>query len=287
MTNGWTVITDLNLARSFHRAVLLPSGKVLVCGGIFHAYIPSVDSGPAELYDPRSGTWTPTGSSMPSLILPTATLLQDGTVLFVPPGNEQTQLYNPSIGDWQPTKGKLNVPRSYHTATLLPSGRVLAAAGLGNTEGFLKSAELYDPATQVWTFTTDLIKARYNATATLLMDGRVLVVGGDGSLLNSAELYDPGSDQWASAKNSEYYHLGHTATLLSNGKVLVVGGFRSHFGADLTNEVEIYDPTSGDWHIDSTLNVARQNHAATLLHDGKVLVEGGIPREGSWEYRAG
>ena len=70
--------------------------------------------------------------------------------------------------------------RDFHTATLLPNGKVLVAGG-ANGSGFLASAELYDPATGTWSATGSLNTARYQHTATLLADGKVLVVGGGGN----------------------------------------------------------------------------------------------------------
>ena len=82
--------------------------------------------------------------------------------------------------------------RVVHTATLLPSGQVLVAGGEGD-EGFpIASAELYDPATGMWTRTAHMHYARDFHTATLLRNGRVLVSAGYGGGTNyraSAELY--------------------------------------------------------------------------------------------------
>src|SRR4029077_2292933 len=134
--------------------------------------------------------------------------------------------------------GTLNTARKSHTATLLPTGKVLVAGGYNNifpNPGALDSAELYDPATGTWTTNPNpghhLNTARYSHTATLLPNGKVLVAGGadiSNNALASAELYDPATDMWTT--NSSPGHQpttarkDHTATLLPNGKVLVAGG---------------------------------------------------------------
>src|SRR6266516_4856196 len=94
--------------------------------------------------------------------------------------------------------GSLNTARYAHTATLLPSGKVLVAGGFNGS--YLSSAELYDPATGSWSSTGNLTTARHGHTATLLPSGKVLVAGGDNSsgFLSSAELYDPATGSWSS-----------------------------------------------------------------------------------------
>src|SRR5262245_51411498 len=99
--------------------------------------------------------------------------------------------------------GNLNIPRVSHTATLLPNGEVLVAAGWSKL-WCDNSAELYDATTETWRITGSLNIARSGHTATLLPNGLVLVVGGyncrgpDGNIglvplghTRSAELYDP------------------------------------------------------------------------------------------------
>jgi N-acetylneuraminic acid mutarotase len=128
-----------------------------------------------------------------------------------------------------------------------------------------------------------MIEARANHTATLLPDGKVLVVGGGSGgfdLLASAELYDPGNGSWTTTGKMNEARTGHTATLLPDGKVLVAGGFSgiSNDSVAYTGLVELYDPGTGSWTVTGSMIEARQGHTATLLRDGKVLVAGGGSR---------
>lgn len=115
---------------------------------------------------------------------------------------------------------------------------------------------------------------RYSHTATLLKDGKVLVVGGEGpsAVLASAELYDPATRSFAAAENLATARSGHTATLLPNGKVLVAGGSA---GGTSIAATELYDPATGSFSPTGSLGFARSRHSATLLLDGRVLVAGG------------
>jgi hypothetical protein len=170
--------------------------------------------------------------------------------------------------------GDLSARRYYHTATLLPNGKVLIAGGASNI-GIVGSAELYDSVTGVWTPTGNLTEGRYAHTATLLPNGKVLVAGGagDGDTQSSAELYDPATGAWAPTGSLTTSRILHTATLLGNGKVLVAGGGNS---SGTLNSAELYDPATGIWTPAGNLNARRYRHTATLLPDGKVLVVGGL-----------
>lgn len=127
---------------------------------------------------------------------------------------------------WEYT-GSLNHARMNQQAALLIDGRVLVAGG--THDGYLASAELYEPATGNWTSTGDLNLGRTAHTATVVPNGKVLVVAGVFGPLRSdytatTELYDPATGSWAFTGSLNNARYSHTATLLAEGRVLVAGG---------------------------------------------------------------
>jgi hypothetical protein len=287
----WSVTGSLNSVRVFHTATLLQNGKVLVAGGFVFPTIPAglpnftpVPSpfrlSSSELYDPATGTWSPTGSLAATHAEHTATLLPNGKVLIGGGTSDDfsivhnAELYDPAAGTWGPAASP-NTFHFAHTATLLQNGNVLVAGGRADAQGDFdipvpSRAELYDPVSSSWREVgTAIIIGGH--TATLLPNAKVLVAGG--SVVSpitprGAELYDPAAEMLSYTGNLNVGRYGHTATLLPNGKVLVAGGD----GGDLA---ELYDPESAIWTSTSILNAGRFSHTATLLPNGNVLVAGG------------
>lgn len=186
---------------------------------------------------------------------------------------------------WELT-GSLAVARLEHTATMLLSGKVLVAGGgdsLCLTCSPYASTELYDPAGGQWTPAGNMTIGRMGHTATLLPDGRVLVVGGAGPSttvaagpLASAEVFDPATGAWTATGSMGQVRVGHTATLLNSGKVLVTGG-SSLTGYDAAvASSELYDPATGKWTTTGRMTLRRVSDTATLLADGRVLIAGGL-----------
>src|SRR6266542_4499300 len=278
---SWVTTGSLATARDSHTATLLPSGKVLVAGGVACS---------AELYDPAMGTWTFTGNLNVGRGQHTATLLPSGKVLVAGGQNpsylSSAELYDPVTGMWTLTS-PLGNPRYDHTATLLPSGQVLVAGGQNPSD--LSSVELYDSVAGTWSSTGSLGTRRNAHTATLLPSGKVLVAGGNGptGYLSSAELYDPATGTWSNTVDLNVPRSNHTATLLPSGKVLVAGGGGT---SGALSSAELYNPVAGTWSNTGNLHVARAQHTATLLPSGKVLVAAGAgtsaelydPVAGTW-----
>ena len=145
--------------------------------------------------------------------------------------------------------GQMSTKRGQHTATLLANGKVLIAGGVQSTAQdatgvTLATAELYDPATGLFSATGSMAARRRMPSATLLLDGRVLIAGGfDGSsALSSTELYDPTTGTFRSAGNMITARGDHDGILLDNGTVLFVGGWGG--SSSSVPPAEIYDPTT-------------------------------------------
>ena len=285
-TELWTQTDDLTTARAYHTATLLPSGMLLVVGGV---RVGNTSVAAAELYDFATETWTTNGVLTHSRYGHTAVVLPNGNVLVAGGVNQpnsstssylaSTEVYHWANGSWTNT-GALNTARYLHTATFLPTGQVLVAAGGFGSTGVTNSAELYDPVGGTWTNANPLSAARSAHTATLLPDGMVLVAGGydyvngNYSYPSNAEKYDAVSGMWTGAGTLNTARMQHAATLLANGMVLVTGG-QGGLGVGYLASAELYDLNTESWTRTGTMLAARYNHTATLLPNGNVLVAGG------------
>jgi N-acetylneuraminic acid mutarotase len=281
---GWTNVANLGRERAGHSAVTLPNGKVLVSGGCVGWK--NLFTAECEIYDPAANTWTPTGAMSTPRSEHGLVVLQNGKVLAI--GGfyqasdveyylETCEIYDPASGTWSAT-GPMAVDRTVFSSTLLQNGKVLVAGGLNkNPSGadvYLAGTEVYDPASGTWATAPDLAQSRTAHTATLLPNGKVLVVGGASGFtaIQAAEEYDPASNTWASAGSTASPHAGHTATLLQNGKVLIAAGAA---GLSIGSAAELYDPVARTWSATGGLVKARALHIAVLLDSGKVLAAGG------------
>ena len=278
----FTAAGALLAPRRQHTATLLPSGKVLIVGGVTPSAIPGngdIAIFTAELYDPGTRSFTATGTPTLSNSARTATLLGSGKVL-VTGDDTGADLYDPALGTFAATGSMASAHGSAYTATRLAGGKVLIAGGYNFSAGGTRNAaEVYDPATGTFTATTgNLQQGRSSHTATLLQSGKVLVTGGtvcgEGCFqILSAELFDPASGTFSATGSMAETRSGHTATLLGNGLVLVAGGqYSSLWEARAT--AEIYDPATNAFRSTVAMANGRFAHTATCA-GGRVLIVGG------------
>lgn len=275
-TGTWSGTGNLATGRLGATAKLLPNGKVLVAGGSTILLLPTYYAS-AEIYDPATGTWSPTGSMDAARRFHTATRLLTGRVLVAGGRNSSsctltsTILYNQATGAWTST-GAMSTGRCGATATLLGNGKVLMAGGAAAA-----TAELYNPATGAWSATGPMISVRSYAAAALLSDGRVLVAGGtDGtSTVASAEVYDPVTNTWSSVGDMGFPRQDANATLLTTGQVLVDGGRNLGSPEVRYASSELYDPVTASWSPAGSMSSVRASHTTTTLADGQLLAAGG------------
>lgn len=262
----WEATGPLPEGHFFHTATLLADGRVLVVGDF------GLSQTTAALYDPASNTWAETGPLTTPRYGHTATLLADGRVL-VAGGvvdqyqvNRSVEVFDPATNTWA-AAADMPTERAFHAAALLPDGKVLVLGGaLGqiSTSG-MAAVELYDPATDTWAYAEPMNKARAYHSATVLADGRVLVVGGY-QPGNVAELYDPTTGQWHyTGGRGVAFPERHAAVRLDDGRVYVVG----------LAGAAVYDPAAEAWTAQSSPAMG-EGFAAALLGDGRVIVSGGF-----------
>jgi hypothetical protein len=267
------------------------NGKVLVAGG---------GDATAELFDPASASFTPTGGMSASRYGATATLLANGKVLitggFGPGASElprlnTAELYDPVTGSFRET-GSMAFPRVLHAATLLKDGWVLVTGGtIDHVGGGTASAnaELYNPSSGMFSTVGSMISDRAQHTATLLANGQVMIAGGwNGHRADAAddppwdplfaELYDLTSGSFMATGSMSTTRIGHSALRLANGKVLILGGIPNpqnlHQPVDPRYE-ELYDPATNTFSPVGNLTVSQTGYSATLLTNGKILLAGG------------
>jgi hypothetical protein len=244
---------QLHLPRALASAALLPNGKVLVAGGMTDKY--STTTSTAEIYDPATGNFTVLGSRMPAAAagmsvtmihgcacdLDNQLLLADGVLSIISQNNHfiltntPAMTFNPATYKFVGTATLPTDPRVFHSATLLPGGRVLLAGGaagvlLVNSNGsytgystnkIQQSAEIFDPVTGTFTCVggesnlacnPSLIASRAGQAAFWLTAGqnagKVLLAGGLGATgssgtpatEDSAELFTPSTQKFTAAE---------------------------------------------------------------------------------------
>ena len=203
VSNMFSPVSSMTTPRMHHTATLLANGNVLLAGG-WSSYAPITTLNSAELFDPATNSFGSVGNMSIAHWFHRSVLLPDGRVLVVA-GNKGLfskaviEAFDPVSGSFA-IVGSLTQARHSHTATLLPNGKVLVTGGSYSFSGpdapesiVLASSELYLPGSSGTEAAPTLISPRVGHTATLLNDGRVLVVGGSGSggnSLASAEILD-------------------------------------------------------------------------------------------------
>lgn len=228
----------------------------------------------------------------------TITTLNDGRALVVGGFTDTAEFIEKGLNGItvKIVNAKMDTSRTFHTATLLPDGRVLIVGGypepltvIQRISNPVKTFQIFNPKTERFEATGNLKSPRAEHTATLLKDGRVLILGGysEGQALSSAEIIDPIQVTSTSLINSmNGGRFSHSAQLIDNQKLLIAGGLNWKSKGDnsgnqqksLTglDSVEVLDLVTLKFSIlNDTLFVPRGGMNSYKLSDGRILFFGG------------
>lgn len=250
----WTQTPNMPSLHYRHTATLLQDGRVLIAGG-YNLWDAAGDASPrAELYNPRTNTWSAAGQMTVARASHTATLLDNGKVLVAGgrtgsfshgSTTSSAELYDPATNTWSRT-GDLTQAVAWHRAMRLSYYSWVLVVGGGDSFYTYANMQMYKPEEGKWYAWGKMREARYNHAAAFLADGYdILVVGGARAfkVYNDAEVWDYNSGACSAAGTMSTSRMYHTATLLDDGRVLVVGGWASNHTRDL-NSAELYAPFS-------------------------------------------
>lgn len=280
----WLAGPVLATARADHAMALSSGGELVVVGGEGAAGLLST----VEVLDPGASSWR-AGAGLPGgarLAGAAAVTLTDGRILVVGgrvPGlvsgeilsSNVARIYDAATDTWT-NVASMGAARMRHTATLLADGRVLVVGGLRRihplgqnlSEAPLGTAEVFDPSTGQWTVVGALASTRVDHAATLLADGRVLVVGADngaGGLVAASDLFDPATGMWTRLAGPLY---SDPRAVLSLDAFVYAG--------PASGALRRFDATANTWNAAASgVPLAVTGGAAALLADGSIVYAGG------------
>lgn len=272
--------------------VLLPSGRILYCH----------DTRDPAIFDPATAAVDLPPASPRTQGCHAVRLLQDGTVIYVGgadvpvygPGTKQVKRFDPARSTWE-VLPDLTAERWYPSLVQLAEGELLAIGGGGRENPLrVKTCEVMDPASRVWTRAGDIAMGNEVSPIVLLQTGEVLMTH------RPPQLFDPRARTWRKAADfvqgdrmPNGDHADHEIVQLDDGRVVAIG--YKPFGAQPRppSMVEIYDPAANQWRLGSTMAPLRSRSSIVLLPDGRVLALGGSKEESqdptptnSWGYVA-
>ncbi|MHB2156512.1 Kelch repeat-containing protein [Calditrichota bacterium GD2] len=285
----WIQADSLNIPRYNHASVLMADGNILVSGG--SGYYDMLNS--CEIYDYKNDEWHLTTPMNSKRYLHRLVLLPNNKILAIGGWkNSSCEIFDPETETWKYTDSLKDKHWDAYTVTELQDGKVLICGGYyltfdGNPSVQLNSCEIYDYKTEKWTYAAPMHYKRSGHSATLLKNGKVLVVGGstDNAFeLNKCEIYDPEENRWIEIDSLKIARDTHNAILLQNGKVLISGGLNYHrSGLPWLSNCEIYDFSSNEWINANSMIFARNSHLAFQIDNTNILFFGGSMGSNTWE----
>ena len=278
----WQPFGALSAPRAYASAVSLPTGEILVFGGIDRDE-PNVALYTSELFDPSTGRTRVLAQPLPGRVQPSVVVTRDGRVV-VAGGSEwrgdhwdvvdRVDVYLAYARTWVRAAPMLH-GRTGLVAAPLKDGRVFITGGYDGPR-LIASSEIYDPHTDRWKRVAPMPTVRGDFAIATLPDGRVLVAGGlegvESRPTLSSLYYDVAQDEWSAGPKLIVERVLQTQVKLPSGDLLIIGGQRGGSGT-----AERYDARSGRFVHAGTLVLPRMAAEAAALPDGRVVVTGGLP----------
>lgn len=244
----------------------------------------NINANPKNLKVISAGKFHPTGEMRVGRVGHVAVLLRSGKVLIAGGWighacTDSAELYDPATGKFAVLPAKMTARRGDPRATLLANGDVLiTGGGEQDSPGGIASAELFRNSDMTFRALHSMHFGRVSHTATLLRDGRVLIVGGRCEKVNAvAEVFDPKTLRFTLTGSLRTARYKHTAGLLPDGRVLVAGGSDERDWSGNLSSTEIYDPKTGQFTTAPSLVNPRFKlpEDAVTVEAGRLLVAGG------------
>jgi hypothetical protein len=293
-SEGWSLVSPLNVPRFAHAAVTLPDGRVLITAGLGSGHFEHLSA--TEIYDPATDTWSNAAPLSVPRQVPSATVLNDARVLVAggyirgpdfmgsvtSADADVTEIFDPAINSWTIGPPLLYIGSAQRAVRLL-DGRVLAVGGFSYTKQFNPpggaqgGAQLFDPASAAWAPAGQLAVPRDRHAIALMLDGRVLVAGGTGNPFvptTVVEAYNPSAGVWSTVSPMPGEATRATAATLTDGRVLVAGSGAAY----------LYEPWVDVW---TTVRTGPSFFDVQPLPDGGALLLSGSQRSvETWRFDA-
>ncbi len=277
----WTTFGELSHPRAYATALALPSGEILVVGGLDRDD-PDVTNTESELVNAKTGAVTVLHQPLLGRLHQTMTrgvgdhVVVAGGVKFMKTywdPVDRVDVYIPADRKWISASPLIDA-RSDHAATAMLNGNVIVTGG-NQGPRLLQSVEIYDVKNDSWLRGAPLPGPRTQHSAFTLRDGRVLIAGGldaTGKATDTTFIYDPPADRWSEGPRMTLARVQHAAVLLANGDILFIGGDGAASGSS-----ERWVADLGRFVTSGTLVDPRQGAQAAALPDGRVVLVGGMP----------
>jgi N-acetylneuraminic acid mutarotase len=280
---SWTQIGDMSEIRYGHTVNEI-NGKIYVVGGLNTET--GVSPRTALVYNRSSGVWMQFPLYNNKIRWAHTSCVVDGK-LYVMGGNDSTRtiptmdMFDPNTGQWE-SKDSMSIDRGLAASASI-DGKIYVIGGLrkvggGYDYGGVKTMEMYDVITGTWSQLPDMPTKRWGHSA-VAYNGKIYVVGGvtfypHTTVYKTVEVYNPQDSTWTTESGLMPTARYCVTSCLLNNKIYAIGGWYHSSSGPIYNKVEVYNPDSSTWYIETPMPVARAVLTSIVL-DGKIYVYGG------------